>query len=80
MASADFCGLTQCITARRAVWPDEAGPVRSLEIVLLDLAPGGFGYGTTRPSPASVPHRQGAQIAPGKNANYRCTSAALTVS
>jgi hypothetical protein len=78
-ASADFCGLTRCITAGRAVWPDGAGPVRSLEIGLLDLAPGRFGYGTTRPSLPSAPHRQGAQISPGKNANCRCTSAAFTV-
>ena len=79
MASADFCGLTRCITAKRAVWSDGSGPVRSLEIGLLDLAPGRFGYGTTRPFLPSVLHRQGAQISPGKNANYRCTSAAFTV-
>ena len=79
MTSADFCGLTQCITARRAVWPDGSGPIRSLEIGFLDLAPGCFGYGTSRPSLPSVPHRQGVQISPGKNANYRCTSAAFTV-
>ena len=79
MASADFCGLTRCITARRAVWPDGSGPIRSLEIGPLDLAPGSFGYGTTRPSLPSEPHRQGAQISRGKNANCRCTSAAFTV-
>ena len=79
MASADFCGLTPCITAGRAVWSDGSGPIRSLEIGLLDLAPGCFGYGTTQPSLPSAPHRQGAQISPGKNANYRCTSAAFTV-
>ena len=79
MASADFCGLTRCITARRAVWADGSGPICSLEIGLLDLARGRFGYGTTRPSLPSAPHRQGAQISPGKNANCRCTSAAFTV-
>ena len=79
MASADFCGLTRCITARRAVWSDGSRPVRSLEIGLRDLATGRFGYGTTRPSLPSAPHRQGAQISPGKNVNYRCTSAAFTV-
>ena len=79
MASADFCGLTRCITAKRAVWSDGSGPIRSLEIGLRDLAPGRFGYGTTRPFLPSVLHRQGAQISPGKNANYRCTSAAFTV-
>ncbi len=67
MASADFCGLTPCITAGRAVWSDGSGPVRSLEIGLRDLAPGCFGYGTTQPSLPSAPHRQGAQISPGKS-------------
>ena len=78
-ASADFCGLTPCITARRAVWSDGSGPIRSLEIGLLDLAPGRIRYGTTRPSLPSAPHRQGAQISPGRCANCRCTSAAFTV-
>ena len=79
MASADFCGLTRCITAGRAVWSDGSGPIRSLEIGLLDLAPGRIRYGTTRPSLPSAPHRQGAQIAPARCANCRCTSAAFTV-
>ena len=77
MASADFCGLTRCITARRAVWSDGSAPIRSLEIGLRDLAPGRIRYGTTRPFLPSV--RQGAQISPAKNGNYRCTSAAFTV-
>ena len=38
-----------------------------------------LGYGTTGPSLPSAPHRQGAQISPGKSANCRCTSAAFTV-
>ena len=80
MASAGFCGLTPCIPAGRAVWPDGSGPIRSLEIGLLDLAPGRIRYGTTRPSlPSVLPHRQGAQISPGRCANCRCISAAFTV-
>ena len=79
MASADFCGLPPCITAGRAVWSDGSGPVRSLEIGLLDLAPGRIRYGTTRPFLPSAPHRHGAQISPSRCANCRCTSAALTV-
>ncbi len=67
MASADFCGRTRCITARRAVWPDGCGPMFSIEIGPLDLAPGRIRYGTTRPSLPSEPHRQGAQISPGKS-------------
>ena len=38
-----------------------------------------LGYGTTGPSLPSAPHRQGAQISPGRCANCRCTSAAFTV-
>ena len=79
MTSADFCGLTRCITAKRAVWSDGSGPVRSLEIGLRDLAPGRIRYGTTRPFLPSEPHRQGAQISPGRCANWRCASAAFTV-
>ena len=79
MASADFCGLTRCITAKRAVWSDGSGPIRSLEIGLRVLAPGRIRYGTTRPFLPSAPHRQGAQISPGRCANCRCTSAAFTV-
>ena len=69
MASADLCNLTRCITAGRAVWPDGFGPVRSLEIGLLDLAPGRIRYGTTQPSLPSVLHRQGAQISSGRCAH-----------
>ena len=36
-------------------------------------------YVTNRSSLPSVPHRQGAQISPGENANYRCINAAFTV-
>ena len=79
MASADFCGLTRCTIAKRAVWSDGSGPVRSFEIGLLDLAPGRIRYGTTRPFLPSALHRQGAQISPGKNSHYRCTSAAFTI-
>ena len=78
-ASADFCGFTPCITAGRTVWSDGSGPVRSLEIGLLDLAPGHVRYGTTQPSLPSAPHRQGAQISPGRCANCRYTSAVFTV-
>ena len=79
MASADFCGLTPCITAGRAVWPDGSGPIRSLEIGVLDLAPGRIRFGTTQPSLSSEPHGLGAQISPGSCANCRCTSATFTV-
>ena len=58
---------------------DESGPIRSLEIGILDLAPGRIRYGTTQPSLPSAPHRQGAQISPGRCANCRCTSAEFTV-
>ena len=67
MAAAGFCSLTPCTTAGRAVWSDGSGPVRSLEIGPLDLAPGRIRYGTTRPSLPSAPHRQGAQISRGKS-------------
>ena len=61
------------------MWSDGSGPIRSLEIGLLDLAPGRVRYGTIQPSLPSAPHRQGAQISPGRCANCRCTSAAFTV-
>ena len=62
------------------MWPDGSGPVRSLEIGLLDPAPGRFGYRITRPSLPSAARRLGAQISPDKSVNCRCTSAAFSVS
>ncbi len=79
MASADFCGLTRCITAKRAVRSDGSRPIRSLEIGLRDLAPGRIRYGTTRPTLPSESHRQRAQISPSRCANCRCTSTVFIV-
>ena len=82
MASADFCGLTRCIPARRAVWPDGSLPLRSLGIGQHDLSARSF---RVRHDQEAVvhhhqPHRHGAQISPGKDANSPCTNAPFTLS
>ena len=79
MASADFCDLTQCITARRAACADGSLPVRSQSDRAARSRAWSFRVRQHHAVLPSTSRRHGAQISPGKNANCRCTSAAFTV-
>ena len=79
MASADFCDLTQCITARRAARADGSLPVRSRSDRAARSRAWSFRVRLHHAVIPSTSRRQRAQISPGKNANCRCTSAAFTV-
>ena len=80
MASADFCNLTRCITARRAARTDGSLPFCSQSDRAARSRARSFRvrHNQGRFIPSAT-RRQGAQISPGKNANCRCTSAAFTV-
>ena len=79
MASADFCHLTRCITARRAARADGSLPVRSRSDRAARSRAWSFRVRHHHAVISSTSRRQGGQISPGKNVNCRCTSAAFTV-
>ena len=79
MASADFCDLTRCITARRAARADGSLPVRSRSDRAARSRAWSFRVRLHHAAIPSTSRRQRAQISPGKNANCQCTSAAFTV-
>lgn len=79
MIAADFCRITTGIPSRRAMPLSRSLPLRSLAA---GNPPQRLGLGIpVRPRwiYGSVSHRYVRQISPGKNAMFRCTSAAFTV-